>query len=101
MSLASFNRHRWQLTTALGGALVALMSGGPAGADDASGLDTATPIKHVIILIGENRTFDNIYGTYKPKKGQSVGNLLSRGIVYESGPGPIAPTPPSPASCRS
>jgi phospholipase C len=58
----------------------------PAIADDNA---TATPIKHVIILIGENRTFDNIYATYQPKKGQSVGNLLSRGIIYESGiPGP-------------
>jgi hypothetical protein len=30
---------------------------------------TATPIKHVIVLIGENRSFDNIYATYVPKKG--------------------------------
>ncbi len=30
---------------------------------------TETPIKHVIVLIGENRTFDNIYGTYVPKHG--------------------------------
>jgi phospholipase C len=58
----------------------------PAIADDNA---TATPIKHVIVLIGENRSFDNIYATYVPKKGQSVGNLLSRGIIYESGiPGP-------------
>ena len=58
----------------------------PAVADDNA---TATPIKHVIVLIGENRTFDNIYATYVPKKGQSVDNLLSRGIIYGSGiPGP-------------
>ena len=50
---------------------------------------TATPIKHVIVLIGENRTFDNVYGTYIPKPGQHVSNLLSRGIVNANGtPGP-------------
>jgi phospholipase C len=50
---------------------------------------TTTPIKHVIVLIGENRTFDNVYGTYQPTSGQSVANLLSKGIVTASGgPGP-------------
>lgn len=28
---------------------------------------TRTPIKHVIVLIGENRTFDHIFATYVPK----------------------------------
>src|SRR5215471_5871968 len=46
---------------------------------------TATPIKHVIVIIGENRTFDNIYATYEPKHGQHVSNLLSRGIVNADG----------------
>ena len=27
---------------------------------------TRTPIKHVIIIIGENRTFDHIFATYTP-----------------------------------
>src|SRR5215471_8373432 len=50
---------------------------------------TATPIKHVIVIIGENRTFDNVYGTYVPRPGQRVANLLSRGIVRADGaPGP-------------
>src|ERR1700688_1382840 len=48
-----------------------------------------TPIKHVIVIIGENRTFDHLFATYKPKDGQSVDNLLSKGIVKEDGtPGP-------------
>jgi len=52
--------------------------------------NTATPIKHVIIIIGENRTFDNIYATYVPKHG-TVSNLLSRGIIHADGsPGPNA-----------
>jgi phospholipase C len=46
---------------------------------------TATPIEHVIVIIGENRTFDNIYGTYIPEHGQQVSNLLSRGIVNADG----------------
>src|SRR5215470_4307843 len=51
--------------------------------------NTATPIKHVIVLIGENWTFDSIFGTYQPRRNQSVDNLLSRGIVTVSGaPGP-------------
>jgi phospholipase C len=53
----------------------------PAAADG----QTATPIKHVIILIGENHSFDNVYGTYQPRKGQSVSNLLSKGIVNSAG----------------
>jgi phospholipase C len=50
---------------------------------------TNTPIKHVILLIGENRTFDHVFATYTPPKGQSVHNLLSEGIVNADGtPGP-------------
>jgi phospholipase C len=51
---------------------------------------TATPIKHVIILIGENRGLDHTFGVYKPKgAGQTISNLLSKGIVNEDGtPGP-------------
>ncbi|HEY6770223.1 MAG TPA: alkaline phosphatase family protein [Candidatus Sulfotelmatobacter sp.] len=50
---------------------------------------TTSPIKHVIVIIGENRTFDHVFATYKPKSGESVSNLLSKGIVNEDGsPGP-------------
>jgi phospholipase C len=52
-------------------------------------LVTKTPIQHVIIIVGENRTFDHLFGTYIPPKGQTVRNLLSDGIVVASGqPGP-------------
>ena len=48
-----------------------------------------TPIEHVIVIVGENRTFDNLFATYQPKSRQAVGNLLSRGIVRADGsPGP-------------
>jgi phospholipase C len=50
---------------------------------------TKTPIQHVIVIIGENRTFDHVFATYKPRHGESVSNLLSKGIVKEDGtPGP-------------
>ena len=47
--------------------------------------DTATPIKHVIVIIGENRSFDHVFATYVPKKGESVMNLLSQGIIKADG----------------
>ena len=51
--------------------------------------ETASPIKHVIVIIGENRTFDHVFATYKPNHGESVWNLLSEGIVNDDGtPGP-------------
>lgn len=52
--------------------------------------DTASPIKHVIIIVGENRSFDHVYATYVPKNaGEKVNNLLSEGIVNADGtPGP-------------
>jgi len=55
-------------------------------------LKTATPIKHVIIIVGENRSFDHLFATYKPKsKNEKVLNLLSEGIVNADGsPGPIS-----------
>ncbi|HTC99509.1 MAG TPA: alkaline phosphatase family protein [Bradyrhizobium sp.] len=58
--------------------------------DHDSGVKTASPIKHVIILIGENRGLDHTFGVYKPKgKGETISNLLSKGIVNEDGtPGP-------------
>ena len=51
--------------------------------------DTSSPIKHVIVIIGENRSFDHVFATYVPKSGETVWNLLSEGIVKADGtPGP-------------
>ncbi len=61
----------------------------PGNASETEPLATRSPIKHLIYIIGENRSFDNIYGTYQPKRGQSIANLLSEGIVKADGtPGP-------------
>jgi phospholipase C len=51
---------------------------------------TATPIKHVIIIVGENRSFDHLFATYVPRdKRARVLNLLSEKIINADGtPGP-------------
>jgi phospholipase C len=92
MSPTRRTRNDLKRTTALSAALVTLISCGLAAADEKGDRDdsahhvsTATPIKHLIVLIGENRTFDHIYATYQPKQGQSVANLLSKGIIHSSG----------------
>ncbi len=68
-------------------ALVAI--GTPLFAQQTGDNNTTTPIKHLIVIIGENRTFDHVFATYQPKRGQSVWNLLSEGIINADGtPGP-------------
>jgi phospholipase C len=55
----------------------------------AASAPTTTPIKHVIVVVGENRSFDHLFATYAPKSGETVNNLLSEGIVNADGtPGP-------------
>ena len=50
---------------------------------------TESPIKHVVVIVGENRTFDHVFATYKAKHGQYVDNLLAKRIIKEDGsPGP-------------
>jgi phospholipase C len=57
---------------------------------DAKDNATASPIKHVIVIIGENRSFDHLFATYKPVHStDTILNLLSEGIVNADGsPGP-------------
>jgi phospholipase C len=82
--LASARQH-----VAVGASLVALVANLgaplPAAAQPTDSVPTASPIKHVIVIIGENRSFDHVYATYVPKKGQTVSNLLSKGIVNADG----------------
>jgi phospholipase C len=69
----------------LGSLAMLQLSIGPALA--ATALDSAlghpvTPIKHVIVIIGENRSFDHVFATYvPPKPDEHVHNLLSEGII--------------------
>ena len=54
---------------------------------------TTTPIKHLIVIIGENRSFDHVFATYLPVKPTiHIHNLLSAGIIKGDGtPGPNFP----------
>jgi phospholipase C len=75
------------------GALVAatILSCGalPAAGAAAPPPRTATPIEHLIVIVGENHTFDTLFATYVPRSGARVRNLLSLGIVNADGtPGP-------------
>ena len=91
---------KWRMKAACCASLFALCAFGyaasvhgapaPAVTDAAAKLNTTSPIKHVIILIGENRGLDHTFGVYKPKgAGQTISNLLSKKIVNVDGtPGP-------------
>src|SRR3974390_1173864 len=93
--LAEFNR-RLRDRAVMTAAILAMIGGGtgPAGADSIGGNNqndgqTQSPIKHVIVIMGENRTFDHLFATYQPRNGQYVANLLSKGIINIDGsPGP-------------
>jgi phospholipase C len=67
-----------------------------AGESNSNDGNTTTPIKHVIVIIGENRTFDHLFATYQPvNNGETVMNLLSKGIVKADGtPGANYPSVP-------
>jgi phospholipase C len=67
---------------------LALLSAGNGLAADAANT-SRTPIKHVIVIIGENRSFDHVFATYQSVTGERVDNLLSKGIINADGtPGP-------------
>jgi phospholipase C len=94
--IASQLRNRAVVTTtilALVGAQTGLAqaaTSGPPFGPNSHDLVTHTPIKHVIIIIGENWTFDSLFATYVPKSSDKVWNLLSEKIVNPNGtPGPM------------
>jgi phospholipase C len=53
--------------------------------DDKNEQHTSSPIKHVIVIIGENRSFDHVFATYPPRRGEFVWNLLSEDIINADG----------------
>src|ERR1700680_371324 len=90
MRFGNIYRATWQYL-GLGAALLSTVTNlvTPSLAADIQKHPTATPIQHVIVIIGENRTFDHVFATYKPPVGQKVDNLLSKGIIKADGtPGP-------------
>src|ERR1700733_6098588 len=84
------SRMKWGVSAAALSVTLAAATAGLANeaqnSDAATLVNTASPIKHVIILIGENRGTDHTFGVYKPKgKGQTISNILSNGIVKKDG----------------
>ncbi len=94
MSKAALARRpgRWLLGISLGAlafccqAVRAEDGSDHAAQNAAERVRTASPIKHVIIIVGENRSFDHLFATYVPKsRGEKVLNLLSERIVKADG----------------
>jgi phospholipase C len=84
----TLNKHKSHLLQGCRLALSAVAMGqfslAPAfagGAPSPADLYTKSPVKHVIVIIGENRSFDHVFATYVPKQGQTITNLLSQGII--------------------
>ncbi len=71
-------------------AAAVLGAAGLTACGDSGTSETASPIRHVIIVVGENRSFDHLFATYVPQHPQEgIHNLLSLQIVTASGtPGP-------------
>jgi len=85
MKLHELTPRKWR-ATAVASALALFSSTLPASAaTPVKRPATQTPIQHVIVILGENRTFDQIFATYQPVAGQTVNNLLSEGIVQADG----------------
>ena len=79
------------VTVGAAAAVTVMMTAAAAGSTPraAQAPPATTPIKHVVVIIGENHSFDNVFATYQPPHGQKIRNLLSEGIVTKSGaPGP-------------
>ena len=74
------NNRSHFIYSSLAVAIATVLNGGLAFASK-----PVTPIKHVIVVVGENVTFDTLYGAYQPPKGQTIKNLLSMGIIKADG----------------
>ena len=68
---------------------IAIVIAGYQGSSEAGApaiVATRSPIQHLIVVIGENHSFDNVFATYvPPSSSQTVWNLFSRGIVGQNG----------------
>src|ERR1700730_3387393 len=90
--LPTSNLGQWRRRATFGASVLAILSTAFATSSQSAGVDavadaqkTATPIKHVIVLIGEQRTFDHVFATYLQTSGDSISNLVSKGIVIPNG----------------
>jgi phospholipase C len=68
-------RHSTLALTLIGAAALTVCAGSDAqtdGAQASAAMHTATPIKHVVVIFGENVSFDHYFGTY-PKAANPAG----------------------------
>ena len=79
MTIRQSRRAATGLAAFAASALACIATGHAADPDKAvDKIPTASPIKHVIIIVGENRSFDHLFATYVPKsKHERVLNLLA------------------------
>jgi phospholipase C len=56
-----------------------------AGVSPLAALAQNSPIQHVIVVVGENHTFDNVFGGYLPRPGQTISNLRMLDIIDDGG----------------
>jgi acid phosphatase len=86
----SSNKRIWARRALCATSLLTIaLASAPTGAEEREHGATRTPIKHVITIIGENRSFDHVFGLYKPVHGETISNLLTKGILNADGtPGP-------------
>ena len=91
--MSTSHHWSWRHRVVAGACLAALiLSPLPTPAHPGNGDDkkddkpkTETQVKHLIVLIGENRTFDHLFATYVSPSGDHVQNLLSEGIIKADG----------------
>ena len=72
-------RHNIRRILCLSAASLALCSSVGHAEDADRGDDTRTPIKHVVVIIPENQTFDHYFGTY-PNAGNIPGEQSWLGV---------------------
>jgi acid phosphatase len=77
--------HRMSPSRSAAFAAALLVSVSPLAALAQMNQTTSSPIEHVIVIVGENHTFDNVFGAYRPRAGQTIWNLLSQDIIDEAG----------------
>ena len=77
MYLKNFASNAWKTgrqvlaTVALVQFTIGTALAGPVPNQNSPDSNTTSPIKHVIVIIGENRSFDHVFATYVPKTGKT------------------------------